>query len=72
LPRDNIADAQTLIAFFLPLLTATIVRERMSAKERAVTFIETNEPIARLSVSKPNGVHTGARNEINDCTSKED
>lgn len=52
LPGDILADARTVIAFFIPFpksLTATNVRERMSSKEWAVTYIETNDLIARLS-----------------------
>lgn len=51
-PQDILADARTVIAFFLPFpktLTATNARDQMSSKEWATTYIETNELIARLS-----------------------
>jgi epoxyqueuosine reductase QueG len=51
-PQDILAEARTVIAFFLPFpasLTATNVKDRMSSREWAITYIETNELIARLS-----------------------
>lgn len=51
-PQDILTEARTVIAFFLPFpksLTATNVKDRMSSREWAVTYIETNELIARLS-----------------------
>ena len=51
-PQDILAGARTVVAFFIPFpksLTATNIKEKMSSKEWAITYIETNELIARLS-----------------------
>jgi epoxyqueuosine reductase QueG len=51
-PRDILATARTVIAFFLPFarsMTATNVPGRLSSTEWAVAYLETNEMIARLS-----------------------
>ncbi len=53
MPKDFLASAQTTIAFFLPFpksLTATNIKNRMSSKEWAVAYIETNELISKLSI----------------------
>jgi len=51
-PQDILVGVRTVIAFFLPFprtLTATNVHDRMSSREWAVLYVETNELIARLS-----------------------
>ncbi len=52
-PRDFLADAETAITFFIPFpksLTASNRKERMSSREWAVAYIETNELILQLSL----------------------
>jgi epoxyqueuosine reductase QueG len=51
-PQDILVDARTVIAFFLPFpksLATTNTKERMSSREWAIIYIETNELIASLS-----------------------
>jgi len=51
-PQDILPEARTVIAFFLPFptsMTSTNVKDRMSSREWAVSYVETNELIARLS-----------------------
>lgn len=52
-PEDFLTDAKTAIVFFIPFprsLTVTNKKERMSSKEWAVAYIETNELILQLSL----------------------
>lgn len=52
-PQDLLADARTVIAFFLPFpqaVTRTNIKERLSSSEWAISYIETNELIKQLSL----------------------
>ena len=52
-PKDFLANAQTVIAFFLPFpksLTRTNIKNRNSSVEWGVAYIETNELIRQLSM----------------------
>ncbi len=52
-PRDLLANAETVVAFFLPFpksVTTTNIKERLSSPEWAVSYIETNELIKQLSL----------------------
>lgn len=52
-PKDFLADAETAVTFFIPFpksLSATDTKERMSSREWAVAYIETNELILQLSL----------------------
>jgi epoxyqueuosine reductase QueG len=53
LPGDLLANARTVISFFLPLpksITSTNSKERLSSPEWAVSYLETNELIKELGV----------------------
>ncbi len=52
-PRDFLAQAQTVIAFFLPFkkdMTRTNIKGKNSSREWGVGYIETNEMIRQLSL----------------------
>jgi epoxyqueuosine reductase QueG len=53
LPEDILADARTVIAFFLPFpktVTRSNIKERKSSTEWAVSYVETNILIQQLSL----------------------
>lgn len=53
LPQDLLANAGTVISFFLPFdkaVTSTNIKKRLSSPEWAVSYIETNELIKQLSL----------------------
>jgi epoxyqueuosine reductase QueG len=53
LPLDLLANAGTVISFFLPFVksvTSTNIKKRLSSPEWAVSYIETNELIKHLSL----------------------
>lgn len=52
-PKDFLAEAQTVIAFFLPFkkdMTRTNIKDKNSSREWGVGYIETNEMIKQLSL----------------------
>lgn len=53
LPRELLTSAGTVISFFLPFpksITSTNIKERLSSRQWAVSYIETNELIRQLGL----------------------
>jgi epoxyqueuosine reductase QueG len=65
-PQDLLADAGTVISFFLPFpksVASTNIKERLSSSQWALSYIETNELIQQLS-GHLTGLFTGEGEQV--------